>query len=145
MPSTSPVRRGRALHLADIAAEANITTCSIFAPSAAREHLIRAGDPILSQTNAPAAPAMEPTRSDSSHSVSSTSSRVNTGLSAEAAMHSSARDAIIVCADDSTGVLRVYRNSRLENLLPMHGAELSIATSRRSRANSLFVPDPHES
>ena len=130
---------------ADVAADANITTCSIFAPSAAREHLIRAGDPILGHTAAAAAPAMEPTRSDSSHSVSSTSSRVNTGLSAEAAMHSSARDAIIVCADDSTGVLRVYRNSRLENLLPMHGAELSIATSRRSRANSLFVPDPHES
>lgn len=98
-------------------AESSITTCATMAPSGTKSLLSRGGDPIMNSDGDLRA------RSRSVTSRKETLSRTGSRVSEIAEIYpqdlplsgrtreETVNDAIIVAADDSTGVIRIYRNS----------------------------------
>ena len=91
---------------------ASVVTCASFAPSVTREVLATSGDPVFDDGRDHLAP-LERTLSGASLSVISSVATRFVGADPEDQEPNAAKDAIIVAADSETGVLRVYRNSRV--------------------------------
>ncbi|GAA98469.1 hypothetical protein E5Q_05155 [Mixia osmundae IAM 14324] len=118
--------------------ESNIMTCCIFAPESTRDHLAQLGDPMFSdQTAFQRTSTFSPVSSrdpDSSSSLSPSMTRSSTQTTLNG---TSASGAIIVCADDSTGVLRIYRNSPLDKYTLLNGSSRKDSGSFHETPNKL--------
>ena len=112
---------------------ANIITCATFAPSQTREILAQSEDPVFSVGSVHLAPLRE-TLSGAPISAfpTGTSSRYLPATSTESFL-SAAEDAIIVVADDTTGVISIFRNSTVPKEIDSGTAK---SRRRASRAPS---------
>ena len=91
---------------------ASVVTCASFAPSVTREVLAASGDPVFDDGRDHLAPLERTLSGASLSAISSVPTRL-VGADPEEHVPNAAKDAIIVAADSETGVLRVYRNSRV--------------------------------
>lgn len=90
---------------------ANVITCANFAPTTTRDILSSSSDPIFSSQNAPLTTSIPTSRTTTQES----STRI-----------SGSEDCIIVTADDSSGIISVFRNSTF-----VVGEEVSTKKNRR--------------
>ncbi|GAA5987342.1 hypothetical protein JCM11641_002691, partial [Rhodosporidiobolus odoratus] len=95
---------------------AHIVTAAIFAPTSTRTLLADAGDPIFSDGHTHAAPlalAKTMTGNTTSSSMGERLVPVKTIEGGRVRMTGVAEDAVVVVADDETGIISIFRNSTL--------------------------------
>lgn len=109
---------------------ASVVTCASFAPSVTREVLAASADPVFDDGRAHLAPLERTLSGASLAAVSSAATRL-VGADPEEHVPNAAKDAIIVAGDSETGVLRVYRNSRV-----VGGVGATAAEKRRNRVSA---------
>lgn len=107
---------------------ANIITCASFAPSETRLALSQSADPVFSNGHTHLAPLRATLSGASLGAFPSTASRLMAVASSDSGVPSAAEDSIIVVADDTTGVISVFRNSVV--------AKEDSAASRKARRTS---------
>lgn len=90
---------------------ANIITCASFAPSETRLALSQSADPVFSNGHTHLAPLRATMSGASLAAFPSTASRLMAVASTDSGTPSAAEDSIIIVADDTTGVISVFRNS----------------------------------
>lgn len=110
---------------------ASVVTCASFAPSVTRQVLAGSSDPVFDDGRDHLAP-LERTLSGASLSIISSVATRLVGADPEEHVPNAAKDAIIVAGDSETGVLRVYRNSRV---VVGGGGGATAGEKRRNRAS----------
>ncbi|GAA5967531.1 hypothetical protein JCM3765_007384, partial [Sporobolomyces pararoseus] len=118
---------------------AHIVTAAIFSPSTTRSHLAKSGDPIFgNHDNYPQLDPLPYSNTRSSLGAQSEKSDYNTNRKGSSSSKN-AEDMIIVVADAETGVISVFRNSKIPSSVLVTSSSFATTPSApTSAAGSIF-------